>query len=299
MNYQWIPPHQVPSMTTPTASYGPLPPATSLTAPSAPYGSMPTLQFQVRQLQPHMTHPPIHYTSTLPPTSLTPQLGPMPTAHIVQLQPTIPSIPTSTHPIPSPDPNSTWGSPAMLVTPPSHSHIWPQAIPAQAANENNANVSPYLYFGQIKNHRLCSALYFSPPHQSAPRVITTQQPTGSFSRGFFPQLFAVNVSFYACLPSYSAAPIMSADAAPMDGATSPSPASHAAADPIGPQRGTWSMPPQPTSPTEQTYSEEEDGFSATCLGHTAKTLNLGTNGALDGLVTKNFGSFANGLILAT
>ena len=133
MNYQWI--SQTSPVTSTTAPYGPLGQAVPLTAPSAPYGSMPTMPFQIPQLQPHMSHSPLQYTSTLTPTSLPPQLGSMPTTHLVQLPPTIQSIPTSTqlHPFQQPDPTPTWGLPAMLVTPSPHSPIWPQAIPPQAA----------------------------------------------------------------------------------------------------------------------------------------------------------------------
>ena len=127
MNYQSIP-HASP-MTSTTAPYGPLGQAASLMAPSAPYGSMPTMQVQVPQLQPHMSHSPLQYTSTSTPTGLPPQMGSMPTAHLVQLPPTLHSIPTSTqmHPFQQPDPTPTWSLPAMLVTPPPHSPIWPPA----------------------------------------------------------------------------------------------------------------------------------------------------------------------------
>ena len=64
------------------------------------------MPFQIPQLQPHMSHSPLQYTSTLTPTSLPPQLGSMPTTHLVQLPPTIQSIPTSTqlHPFQQPTP---------------------------------------------------------------------------------------------------------------------------------------------------------------------------------------------------
>ena len=67
-----------------------------------------------------MSHSPLQYTSTLTPTGLPPQLGSMPTAHLVQLPPTIQSIPTSTqlHPFQQPDPGVY--QPCLLHHHPTH-----------------------------------------------------------------------------------------------------------------------------------------------------------------------------------
>ena len=61
-------------MTSTPTPYGPLPHPTSLTAPSAPYGSFPNMQVPVPQVQPSLHHPQLHYASTLPPASLSPQI---------------------------------------------------------------------------------------------------------------------------------------------------------------------------------------------------------------------------------
>ena len=156
----------------------PLPPATSLTAPSAPYGSMPTMQFQIPPIPSHMTHQPIQYTSTLTPTSLQPQLGPMPTAHIVQFPPTIQSLPTSSYlaPIQSSDPISPWGSPAMFVTPFGHNRPLHRLPRTQAfLSQHRPTMKPI--HQSIPQRQPLSLLLPPPPHQSLHLIHTHHQPT--------------------------------------------------------------------------------------------------------------------------